>query len=211
MKYLVTGFALLMMNNLIAMKTTENRVSFLRSQSCQIINNQEVAPSPLIPTSLSCTLNDQTYNAETMELSSYNLLDFMQAHQTKFARRLICFDNVLIYTIYSYICLYLLKNYDEQNCPTSRINILNMIYLNRERAKNECSLSCRNFVDYLDFLYNTRLTEIINEKNAKEEYGKIFQSWTEKILFLLNNPPRSPSKKLFEQAKCLFYRIQPLS
>lgn len=204
MKSLTICAHLAMISNLMAMNSVEN-VVITGSQSYQLLDMHTVPLSPLVPKSQSSVFLSITpmYDVNNMELTVSNLSQFMNINQTKLTRRTSCFANVLVNVIYSYICLYLLKDYDEQKETLPRNDILNDLYSYRTKAKNECLFVHGELIRVLDFLYDSRLIE--------EKYEEVFQSWSKKTTNLVEHSPVNSSTPLLDQVKNLFYRIKPVS
>lgn len=205
MKYLAACAHMIIISNITAMNLTEATIGKTSSPSYQSLDLQTTTLSPLVPKSQSYSFYSTSpiYDTRDMELSADNLTQFMNTNQTKLTRRTICFANVLVNVIYSYICLYLLKGYDEQNETLSRNDILDNFSSYRTKAIRECLLLYGELIKPLKFLKDSQITE--------ENYEEIFRSWSKKTTNLVERSPVSSTTPLLEQVKNLFYRVKPIN
>lgn len=205
MKYLALCVCLGILAESFAMESLKETIRTNQSDQLLEIQYDDFDNlSPLVPKSQSDIFAQTTpiYDAGTMELTQHNLFHFMNINQPNSSRRTSCYANVLVYTIYSYICLNTLTNYEEENATLYRSDILNNLYCYRTNARSECLFIHKELVNSLNFLYDMRLDN--------GNYPDLLKLWGQKTMDLLENSPIRSTTRLLGQAKQLFYRLKPV-
>lgn len=164
--------------------------------------------------SLAEWMKDPLYEISHLTISAKNIIHFIAANSPRLTRRNICYENVLIYTIYSYACLTALKyclcgSYQDDSLKDYDV-ILDQFEKCRRSAKNEWCLygaQCRQKIPLFlsrDYLFPSDL----NLKAYSRSMQNVICDWESRILSELRVYGGSKSTVALKKSVQLFEKIR---
>lgn len=157
---------------------------------------------------------DPLYEISHLTISAGNIVQFITANSPRLTRRNICYENVLIYTIYSYACLTALKyclceSYQNDSLKDYDV-ILDQFEKCRRSAKNEWCLygaQCRQRVPLFlsrDYLF----PDDLNLNAYSRSMQNVICDWEGRILSELRAYRGSKNSVALKKSVQLFEKIR---